>query len=205
MPDGAIPSLLRRRVGQLGQAALRAAWGLPGTKKSRFVFASRHGEFGRTAKIMDALVRRDEVSPADFSLSVHHAFAGLLSIATANGRGHSAVAACHDSFFNALLESAASLAEAPLEDVTLVYYDEPLPAPFSRFNRHDDDYLALALLLSATDGVQLRLMTCLRDMQAARTPRPAEEFLKFLLENRAGGSAVGERLLWRWEKSNAPH
>ena len=205
MSGGTVPSVLRRRVGPLGQMALRAAWGLDGAEKSRLVFVSRHGEFARTATIMDALARNEEVSPADFSLSVHHALAGLLSIATANGRGHSAIAAGHDSFFNALLEAAASLAEEPSEDVTLVYYDEPLPAPFSGFNRPDEEHLVLALLMSAAEGVPMRMTTCARDAKTAVTPRPAEAFLRSLLEDRAGGSATGQRMAWRWEKADATH
>ncbi|MBI3503623.1 MAG: beta-ketoacyl synthase chain length factor [Proteobacteria bacterium] len=205
MPDGTVPSGLRRRVGPLGQSALRAAWGLKGADRSRLVFASRHGEFGRTAAIMDTLARHGEVSPADFSLSVHHALAGLLSIVTANGRGHTAIAAGHDSFFNALLEATAGLADGSAEDVTLVYYDEPLPAPFSGFNGKDEEHIVLALLMSAAEGVPMRLTTRMRDTDTPVTPRPAETFLRCLLQDRARGSAAGQRTVWRWEKADAAH
>lgn len=200
-----MPSVLRRRVGTLGQAALRAAWNLPGAEKSRLVFSSRHGEFARTTKIMESLVRNEGVSPADFSLSVHHALAGLLSIATANGRGHSAVAACGDSFCNAFLEVAAGLAETPSEDVTLVYYDEPLPDPFSGFGAPDDEHLALAVLLSATEGEAVRMVTQARPAGAVPTDRPAESFLAFLRDDLSSCVAIGERMLWRWDKADVPH
>src|SRR4030095_4253261 len=77
-----VPVSLLRRVSALGQQALKAAWGLPALHQSRFVFASRHGEFDRTLGILQSLAQREPPSPADFSLSVHNALAGLLSIAT---------------------------------------------------------------------------------------------------------------------------
>ena len=70
-PDPA-PLLLRRRVGALGRNALRAAWSLPESATARMVFCSRHGEYGRTLSILDSLAMRAEVSPADFTLSVHN-------------------------------------------------------------------------------------------------------------------------------------
>ncbi len=103
--------LLRRRVSPLGQHALRAVWGLPESETARLVFASRHGEFGRTLSILDALVSDEGVSPADFTLSVHHALAGLLSIVRKNRQGHTAVAAGSESFFFGLLDALLCLNE----------------------------------------------------------------------------------------------
>jgi len=42
---------------------------------------------------MEGLVAGEGVSPAEFTLSVHHALVGLLSIAQSNRRGHTALAA----------------------------------------------------------------------------------------------------------------
>ena len=92
-PSDPVPLLLRRRVSAIGQQALRAAWGLPAAAEARLIFASRHGEFSRTLSILDALANDQPVSPADFTLSVHHALAGLLSIAQRNRLGHTAIAA----------------------------------------------------------------------------------------------------------------
>ena len=201
---GAMPMLLRRRVSAIGQQALRAAWGLDGVAQSRLVFASRHGEFSRTLSIIDALVRQDEVSPAEFSLSVHHALAGLLSIATGNRKGHTTVAAGPESFAHALLEAAACLAEAPDEPVTLVYYDEPLSDRFADFADEDEEHLAMALSLSAQDGLALRLTpVALGQAAAAATARPALAFLGFLLGGGTSAEVVGERLSLRWEREYA--
>ncbi len=114
-----LPLLLRRRIGGLGQQALRAAWSLPDSAAARLIFASRHGEFGRTLSILDALAKGEEISPADFTLSVHHALAGLLSIARGNRHGHTTIAAGRESFGFGLLEALSCLVEKPAEPVGL--------------------------------------------------------------------------------------
>src|SRR5262249_34348958 len=92
-----VPSLLRRRVTPIAQRALRAAFSLA-HGETRYVFCSRHGEFRRTLGLLQSIARREESSPAEFSLSVHNALVGLLSIATGNHAGHTAIAAGPDSF-----------------------------------------------------------------------------------------------------------
>ncbi len=49
-PGGAPPPLLRRRVGTLGQHALRLAWSMTGSGEGRLVASSRHGEFRRYSR-----------------------------------------------------------------------------------------------------------------------------------------------------------
>jgi len=196
--------LLRRRVSPLGQQALRAAWSLPESAQARIVFSSRHGEFGRTLSILDALIRREGASPADFTLSVHHALVGLLSIARNNRHGHTAVAAGRESFCFGLMEALACLAENPAEPVLLLHCDEPLPEPFSD---HDDGAgppLAMALTLTASgEGEALSLSTAPAAADAQQTVSPALDFLGFLRGGAAEASCSGERLHWRWRRHAA--
>ena len=197
-----IPVTLRRRVTKIGQQALRAAWPLSDRPDTRIVFASRDGEFSRTASVMDTLTDPDLVSPADFSLSVHHALAGLLSIARDNHAGHGAVAAGRDSLWCGLIEAAASLTGSANKFALLVYHAEPLPPPYESFTTPDDETIALAVLLTATaDGTGLRLSTAplAADIGA---PPPGEAFLSTLL--RGGRATVpGERLVWNLDRSDA--
>ncbi|MGE5540444.1 MAG: beta-ketoacyl synthase chain length factor [Gemmatimonas sp.] len=196
-----VPLALRRRLTPLGQAAMRCAWGLPDAASARMVFASRNGEFARTLSILDGIVSGDSVSPADFTLSVHHALAGVLSIAQGNRRGHTTVAAGPDSFGFGLLEAVASLAERPEEPVLLVYYDEPLPAPYATFATCAEP-LALALSLSLKrDGEALELLTA-RGSGDATMIAPFD-FLRFLLSGDAQMLSRGERLDWHWRRHAA--
>ncbi len=196
----AVPSLLRRRVGSLGQQALRAAWNLPGSRTGRLIFASRHGEFSRTLSILDSLSRDEPPSPADFTLSVHHALAGLLSIARTNRRGHTAIAAGRDSFACGMLEALACLTERPEDPVVLVYYDEPLPPPFADFD-DDGDHLALAFTLAAAgEGPPLTLSLSPPPAGGTASATPAQDFLRFFLNDGGRADCLGERQVWHWKR-----
>lgn len=203
--------LLRRRVSPLGQQALRQAWQFAEAKSARYVFASRHGEFVRTLSIMDSLVRSEGVSPADFTLSVHHALAGLLSIASGNPRGHTTVAAGPESFCNGMLEAVACLAESPSEPVLLVYFDAPLPEPFDVFDGGTAIPLAIVLAMTADGPDPMALSVAPTSAAtagpAAGTTAPGETaalaFLHFLLSGSARARCIGERLSWLWERPGA--
>jgi len=195
------PLMLRRRIGALGQQALKAAWGLPRSEDCRYVFASRHGEFDRTLSILRGLAVGEDVTPSDFMLSVHHALAGLLSIVQKNRRGHTAVAAGDESFGAGLLEAAICLSETPTEPVLLVYYDEPLPAPFYDLAKLPPAPIAIALLLTADGpGTPLMMRTAPSDGSPA-SQIMALDFLKFLLSGAREGKSQGERLSWQWSRS----
>lgn len=199
-----VPVLLRRRVSGLGQRALKAAWSLPDSTTARTVFCSRHGEFGRTLSILDALVNRTEVSPADFTLSVHNALTGLLSIARANRQGHTTIAAGTESFEFGMLEAIAALAEQPNEPVVLVYFDESLPAPFDAFDPDPPEPIALALALTAADGVRLTLTTGPAKDVAGRRQPAALAFLRVFLGAEPEAVTAGEQLVWHWRRDDAP-
>ena len=189
------PVLLRRRVSPLGQQALRSAWQVQAGREMPLVFASRNGEFDRTFSIMQSLAGSAPVSPADFSLSVHHALAGLLSIATENRRGHTAVAAGRDSLWLGLIEAVAMLNEAPDEAVLLVYYDAPLSSPYDQFAAPGEETIALALEIGAGGpghGVALASGPASSDLPERR---PGERLMKVLLSGEAAVLA-GEMQTW---------
>lgn len=196
-----IPTLLRRRVSPLGQAALRAAWSLPDTLTSRIIVASRHGEFGRTLSILDTLAV-GEVSPADFTLSVHHALVGLLSIAATNRQGHTAIAAGSESLGLGFVEALACLDESPNESVTLLYYDEGLPSPFNDFDEAPGHAPLAAAFTLAKDGPggMLGFTPISQPSGALDCSIQALAFLRFLLAEQAELSWCGERFRWQWRR-----
>jgi hypothetical protein len=196
----ALPTLLRRRVGPIGQAALRAAWALPRVEHARFVFASRHGEFDRTLTMLEQVAAEDGPSPADFSLGVHNALAGLLSVCTRNHGGHTALAAGIDSFGFGLMEAAVCLLDRPDEPVILVYYDAALPQGYpDTVPACAETTLALALMLVQPCQAPSRVTM-------AATPNPGADpgeaaaavFLRFLRTSASRASATGERMRWDW-------
>ncbi len=202
-----LPATLRRRVSAIGQMAFQAAYGMPQVPRARFVFCSRHGEFRRTRSLLEALARREPTSPADFSLSVHNALAGLLSIAWKNDAGHTALAAGVDSFGFGLLEAAACVASGREEAVLLVYFDEPLPDEYAVFRLGDEPSLALALLLEPArrDGEDLTLSVEPRVTREAAQAASVQalDFLHFLLSGESERLFPGGSVRWRWRRAAA--
>lgn len=194
------PALLRRRVSPLGQAALRMAWGLAETPDARVILASRHGEFGRTLSILDSLAAGDGVSPADFTLSVHHALLGLLSIAADNHQGHTAIAAGSASFGMGFVEALACLIEQPARPVVLLYYDEELPAPFDHFNETHDQPLVLALALASAGSGETFGLTMAAGSPDTAHSTPALDFLRFMLTDSPKLSSCDKHLEWQWRR-----
>jgi hypothetical protein len=199
-----VPVLLRRRVSPLGQRALQSAWSLAESATARMVFCSRHGEFGRTVSILDSLIERTEVSPSDFTLSVHNGLLGLLSIARANHHGHTMIAAGAESFGFGMLEALACLAEHPQQPVLLVHYDEPLPAPFDVLEQHPAGPLALALALTATNGERFSLATSPPTDLAESSDSAALAFMQVMLGIERQLVWHGEQLIWHWRRHHAP-
>jgi hypothetical protein len=203
-PKAATPALLRRRVTPIGQSALRAAYPLA-QAPVRYILCSRHGEFQRTLSLLQSIARGEESSPADFSLSVHNALAGLLSIATGNHSGHTALAAGADSFGFGLVEALGCLIERPAESVLLVYFDESLPTPYSELpDVREEPGIALALLLTeaahAPGDFSLSAEACHDADLEATASNQALGFLKFMLSGCAALETRGSRMTWRWQR-----
>lgn len=194
-PATPIPAGLRRRVTPIGRKALETAWAiLPRDgQMPRIILSSRHGEYARTFGLLTSLVDSGEVSPAEFSLSVHHGLAGLLSIATGNTAGHGAVAGGNESFGYGFIEAATSLAEAG-QPVLLMHFDEALPG---EYGAPAEEPVALALLLVPGRDIAL-------EMSPAAAPGAdplALCFATLLRDCAAEASGRGERLSWRWRRA----
>jgi hypothetical protein len=173
----------------------------------RFIFCSRHGEFGRTRALLETLARREEPSPAEFSLAVHNALAGILSIERKNDAGHTAIAAGADSFGFGLVEAAACLRIKPAEPILLVYFDEGLAGEYAELREGQETALAVALLLVAgqNDGGDLLLSYAPgpRDAPACPATDQALDFLRFLLSNESERTSSGGSIEWRRHRDPA--
>lgn len=192
-----LPAGLRRRVTPLGRKTLEVAGALPLPGQARYVFSSRHGEFSRTLAVLRAIAAGEALSPTDFSMSVHHALTGILSIQQGNHAGHTALAAGAESFCFALMEAAAALVDAPRQPVVVVYYDEPLPDEYAAFEGQSQA-IVLALLLTAGDMFSL---TQTGNAGALPDVIPAAlTFWQFLEGDQAGGCYVAETRQWHWKR-----
>lgn len=195
-PAKPLPASLRRRVTPIGRRVLEAAWTLCAgleAEAPRIVLSSRHGEYARTLGLLQALAEGDDVSPAEFSLAVHHGLAGLLSIATGNRAGHTAIAAGGDTLGAALTEAAACLATGDRR-VLLLHFDEAPPPDYAAVGGGSEPAVAFALLLGA-GGIPLYL-----EMEKASAPPAALQpaGIAALLRGETGTAGLGgERYGWR--------
>lgn len=199
-----LPTMLRRRISVIGQMAFRASYALSENRTVRFIFCSRHGEFQRTLNILKSLAAQEPVSPAEFSLSVHNALAGLLSIAWKNTAGHTTISAGADSFGSAMLDTIACLKSQPADPVMVVYFDDLLPEPYDALGDPDETCFALAMLLGAprNDGADLTISFEPRARANASLSASGQalDFLRFILSGESERISIGERLQWRWQR-----
>ena len=207
-PSADLPMLLRRRLSPFGQRLVGAidscAAGLP---PARYVLSTRHGELTRALAALDAIEIDGLPSPTDFSMSIHHALLGILSIHAGNRLGHVALSAGWDSFANGLLEAASCIAERPDEPVILVHGDDKLPPDYEAFRESDDAALPLIVAMALggpgrtpDDDVTIELGTFAHD--STPTASMATDFLRFYLSKAARARANGRRTQWIWRRAS---
>lgn len=205
-PPPTLPMMMRRRLSPFGQRLVGAtsacAVGLPA---ARYVLSTRHGELTRALATLGAIETEGLPSPTDFSMAIHHALLGLLSIHAGNRGGHTALSAGRESFANGLLEAVACIAERPGEPVILVHGDEKLPEGYEAFRESDDAALPLVVALAigppgASLGNDFTLEVAPAATNAVPTGDMASEFLRFFLSDALCGHAVGRRTSWIWRR-----
>lgn len=160
-----IQPMLRRRLSKLGkmslwcvdQAIKEACVAPEDVQTMPCVFASQHGEVGRTTDILQNYVTSGEVSPTAFSLSVHNAVAGIYSIANGMTGNISAVAAGEQTLAMGLLEAASILRAGQYQDVLCVIYDQNIPERLKTGVITPDFDFAIALVLTVSGPLELRL------------------------------------------------
>lgn len=192
-PAAPMPASLRRRVTPVGRRALEAAWAVLAGRDGlspRIVLSSRHGEYERTLGLLRTLADDEGVSPAEFSLAVHHGLAGLLSIATGNRAGHTAIAAGADTLGSALMEAAGCLADGD-ELVLLMHFDDDLPAEYHAVGGTRGEAGVIAMLLGQ-GGMPVRVA-----WQAAGPRQGTPGNLIRLLKGEIGAADIGgDRKAW---------
>jgi hypothetical protein len=202
-----LPMMMRRRLSRLGRMAMRVAHdaGQRGGE-GRLVFSSRYGEVALTVDLLIGLAKKEKLSPTAFSLSVHNALAGLLSIYRKNRLPHTAIAAGEESFCAGLMEAAAMLLEDSTTPVLLVHYDEPLPEFYRPYVDDSVPSLALALVLEAAppqNEAHLDFGFCTRELCIVRDDTdPALGFIRFLAKNEKEWSWSDADRNW-WCRRNA--
>ena len=158
VPSDLIPASHRRRMSVLSRMAVQVALQASSEPHPDFlVFCSQHGEFVRTRRLLDDIANGIELSPAEFSQSVHNTSAGLYAIIADTRAAASCIASGASTFASAWLEAEAILDEHPDSRVLLVDHDDMLPPEYASFTDRAQHAYAVALLLSRAPDAGVRL------------------------------------------------
>jgi hypothetical protein len=194
-----IPMMSARRMSPVSRIAVEAGLALLEKHQiARAVFTSRHGELERTYKILQILAQEQQVSPTDFSMSVHNTAAGWLTITAKNPLPVTSLAAGKDSFQQGLIEARAMLSADEGEKVLLVDFDGVVPELYG--NDFAQEYAPYCVALVLTLGEQF---TCQRSGEASEEPVPQSlSFLRNFLLNNKTFCIAGEVGQWQWNRKD---
>ncbi|RDX36976.1 hypothetical protein DZA50_02890 [Kangiella sp. HD9-110m-PIT-SAG07] len=206
-----IPPIKRRRLNGLSKMAMHTSLNCLESLKSNSdevitVFASQHGELNRTISIISDIINSQDVSPKDFSLSVHNSSLGLFSIFNNNTQPGTSIAAGSNTFGFALLESYNLLKRFPNKKVLLTCFDLKVEPPFDSFlNRVEPSY-SLSLLLSIDDNLAQHGYNISFSFQRSEVPLQASmplplAFLQFLHSNAPSEQLKSNNTYWEFAKN----
>ena len=120
-----LPMLIRRKLSNLDKLALTNILKVYDEGIENVVFSSQYGEFERLFKLIEQHKSENEVSPIQFSSSVHNYLTGVLSLSKNITVPYYAVSAGEKSFENGLITAAVS------KKTTLFCYTDTLKTPQS--------------------------------------------------------------------------
>ena len=201
-PLAGMAPMQRRRVDRLGRMALQVAWDCqPDVDPDEpLVFASRHGDLGRTYGMLGALARDEPLSPTHFGLSTHNAIAAQYSIARGLTGNYVVVSAGAASAEAAIVEALALLGDgAP--SVLVVVYDGPTPADYAPFrDEPEGDYAWAWRVVAPRDGLPVFSLAAAAPEEGpvAGAPSSLPHGLEVLRFYRSGDAALaGAGWCWR--------
>jgi hypothetical protein len=145
-----IPAMQRRRLSHFAKLTMQCVLDVISDESDDLpcVFSSRHGDLHKTAKLIEDVAQKSDLSPTHFGLSVHNAVAGLYSIFAKNKQPMTAISAGEDSFLMALVDGYAKLESQKLDKVLVVYTDEVVPEKYSQYVSEAERTISIALILT---------------------------------------------------------
>ena len=151
-----VPLMQKRRLDTLGKAILPVYYTCCGnTTTQPLVFSSNHGNINLTYRLLKTMIEDDELSPTAFSLSVHNAIAGVISIIDGNQNDIVAIAPGDNGVLPALIEAITILNRQPyLDKVGVIFYDTLLPDFYQRQAEYTCDYSVFAACTVVSDSYE---------------------------------------------------
>ena len=177
-----VPTMMRRRLSDLGKMAVRVAHGcLAAPGSVPVVMTSRYGDALRSIGLLTDLAHDHPLSPASFGMSVHNAIGAQYSIARGNHDNSLAVAAGASSATAAVVEAAGLLGDGA-DDVLLVCYGTPLSEEYARFADEAACSYAWAWLMTAQEDAGCQRFNLSVDAATSEADPEAPGLLPFDLD-----------------------
>lgn len=196
-----VPAMTRRRLSRLTKMTFDVALKVcPQPGPISTIFASRHGDLSKTLGLLEQIARQEVLSPTQFALSVHNAIVGQLSLFSQNTADTNAVASGADSLHYAVLEAAARLqTDDNVQQILVLYADEPVPDIYQSFCQDPAQPVALALLLSRAEGEKVYFERQPVDGQIAAEQQVAQ-LLPWLQHECQSTAINGRHCQWLWAR-----
>lgn len=164
------------------------------------LYTSRHGELERNYRILHALATQQAVSPTDFTMSVHNAAVGNLTISAQQPIVSSSLSAGVDTFQQGLYE-VLCLLHGGYQRVLMVDFDGLLPEFYHSALPPEMPRWSYAVALVFEAGETLR---CTSHPRAGNKGSPLPQSLQFLqhaINQEAAFSLPGDNVEWHWSRT----
>ncbi|WFQ78552.1 beta-ketoacyl synthase chain length factor [Xenorhabdus sp. SF857] len=162
------------------------------------VYTSRHGELERNYQILQNLAQKENVSPTNFTMSVHNSSVGNLTIVAKAPLVSSSVSAGIDSFQQGLFE-ALTLLHTGHRKVLLVDFEGEIPRFYHNvIDAKTPTYpFAVALLLEQGTGLH-----CTKQFSVETEPSLPQslQFLRHWLQGEQNFIVSGDHCQWNWSR-----
>lgn len=165
-------------------------------KKIPTVFASKNGELTRSFKIIRSF--DTDVSPTQFSMSVHNAIAGLLSVISQDDSKYIVVDSLSGVLETALIEATSLLTEHNC--VKVIYFDEDLPAELIESNLGNNQPIVLLLIIEKGTEISFSSEANISNVKPCK--EDFKQLVMFLNKQKETYHNINKRLRWNW-KNNA--
>jgi len=195
-----IPPMQRRRLSKFAKLSFHCILESLGDNISDIpcVFSSRHGDLHKTAKLIEDVANKNDLSPTNFGLSVHNAVAGLYSIFAKNKEAMTAISAGEDSLMMAIVDAYAKLESQKLERILVVYTDQVVPEQYSQFVSKNEETVVIAFVLTPPkpdSSISLCFEQQTVELSENRSFQPLD-FLKFLHGENHNAVIQSNRYQW---------
>jgi len=180
-PDvSSIPPILRRRLNLLGRSCANEI--LQHIKKNEntpVVYCSQHGDIERTFSILSKASKGEPPSPTNFSLSVHNAILGVISIHLGLTSSISSISSEPNGLVPTMLE-AVGILNSGFEKVLCVLCDVTLPKIYLDDSNLARNSYAISFMVTKSEGNSFKLIQTEEEVNIKKNEEQPTALIKFL-------------------------